>query len=208
MTIFQIKLLAAFLMVVDHVGVVFFPKILALRIIGRLSFPLFAWLIGQGEKYTRNFNIYLLRLIIFGLASQPIYYLLFQSLRPNILATLALGLLALRLDKLTDLRLFFTLICATLAQLIDAEYGAYGILVIFLLSKFNFNSIVWWITWIGINLLSLQFSSYQFYALLTPLIIALYNGEQGQKAKWFYFFYPLHIAALFLIKIFIQSRLY
>ncbi len=195
-------------MVIDHVGVVFFPKIVVLRIIGRLSFPLFAWLIGQGEKYTRNFNIYLLRLIIFGLASQPIYYLLFQSLRPNILATLALGLLGIRLDKLTNLEIVFTLICAIIAQLIDAEYGVYGILVIFLLSKFNFNSIPWWITWISLNLLTLHFSSYQIYALLTPLIIALYNGEQGQKAKWFYFFYPLHIAALFLIKIFILSSLY
>lgn len=203
MTIFQIKLLAAFLMVVDHVGVVFFPKIVALRIIGRLSFPLFAWLIGQGEKYTKDFHIYLLRLIIFGLASQPIYYLLFQSLRPNILATLALGLLGIRLDKLTDFKILFPLLCAIIAQLIDAEYGAYGILVIFLLSKFNFNSIVWWITWISLNLLTLHFSIYQFYALLTPLIIALYNGEQGQKAKWFYLFYPLHIVALFLIKIFI-----
>jgi len=208
MTIFKIKLLAALLMVIDHVGVVFFPKIVVLRIIGRLSFPLFAWLIGQGEKYTRNFNIYLLRLIIFGLASQPIYYLLFQSLRPNILATLALGLLGIRLDKLTNLEIVFTLICAIIAQLIDAEYGVYGILVIFLLSKFNFNSIPWWITWISLNLLTLHFSSYQIYALLTPLIIALYNGEQGQKAKWFYFFYPLHIAALFLIKIFILSSLY
>ncbi|MFB2921097.1 TraX family protein [Aerosakkonema funiforme] len=48
MTAFQIKVLAALLMLVDHIGAIFFPKIFVLRIVGRLSFPLFAWLIGQG----------------------------------------------------------------------------------------------------------------------------------------------------------------
>lgn len=48
MSSFQIKVLAAFLMTIDHIGVVFFPHQLALRYIGRLSFPLFAWLVGRG----------------------------------------------------------------------------------------------------------------------------------------------------------------
>lgn len=100
MTTFQIKFLAAILMVVDHVGVLFFPKVLAFRYLGRLSFPLFAWAIGQGEKHTKNFNVYLIKLIVWGIISQPIYYLVFRSLSLNILITLALGLLALRLEKL------------------------------------------------------------------------------------------------------------
>ncbi|MFB2968893.1 TraX family protein [Aerosakkonema sp. BLCC-F183] len=78
MTAFQIKVLAALLMLVDHIGAIFFPKIFVLRIVGRLSFPLFAWLIGQGEKHTKNFKLYLVRLIILGLISQPVSYLLFQ----------------------------------------------------------------------------------------------------------------------------------
>ena len=95
MTTFQIKLLAAVLMVCDHIGAVIFPKILILRFLGRLSFPLFAWLIGQGEKNTNNFKLYLLRLVILGVISQPIYYLTFHSSALNILATLAFGLLAI-----------------------------------------------------------------------------------------------------------------
>lgn len=208
MTTFQIKLLAATLMVCDHIGAAIFPNILILRFLGRLSFPLFAWLIGQGEKHTINFNVYLFRLIVLGLLSQPIYYLLFRSSRPNILATLALGLLAIRLDKRTKLKVLFTLLFATLAQLIDAEYGAYGVIVITLLSKFDFYSYFWWLKWTLLNLLTLVapgFLFYQVLALLAPILI-LWNCKQGQKARWFYPFYPLHLTLLLLLKLLIINN--
>lgn len=209
MTTFQIKLLAAILMVYDHIGAVIFPDILVLRFLGRLSFPLFAWLIGQGEKYTINFNTYLFRLIAVGLLSQPIYYLLFQSKRLNILATLSLGLLALRLDKLTNLKVLFTLLFATLAELINAEYGAYGVIVITLLSKFNYQRITWWVKWLLLNLITLftpGFLSYQVLAVLAPTILMLWNCKQGQKAKWFYTFYPLHLALLLFLRLLTINR--
>jgi hypothetical protein len=69
---FHIKLLAAIFMVIDHVGVVFFPNVLAFRMVGRLSFPLFAWLLTQGEQHTRNIERYLLRLVVLGIVSQPL----------------------------------------------------------------------------------------------------------------------------------------
>lgn len=101
MTSFDIKILAALLMVIDHVGLVFFPDQLIFRYLGRLSFPLFAWLLGQGEKHTRDVYAYLLRIVIWGLVSQPIYVLLFHNEQLNILFTLAIGLVALFLPKLT-----------------------------------------------------------------------------------------------------------
>lgn len=205
MTTFQIKLLAAVLMVCDHVGAVIFPKILILRFLGRLSFPLFAWLIGQGEKHTNNFKVYLLRLVILGVVSQPIYYLAFHSLALNILATLAFGLLAIKVKKVIDSNLF-TLIFAALAQLANAEYGAYGVFVIILLSEMNFTKITWWLKWISLNLLIFLipgFFFYQLLAVLTPLILSLWNSQQGRKAKWFYSFYPLHIAIILILKLLI-----
>jgi TraX protein len=103
-TSFQIKLLAALLMVCDHIGVVFFPSQLIFRYIGRFSFPLFAWLLGQGEKYTKDFNSYFLKLTVWGFLSQPIYYLLFNNYSLNILVTLLLSLLAIRLGKLIEMK--------------------------------------------------------------------------------------------------------
>ncbi len=208
MTSFHIKILAAILMAIDHIGAVFFPDILAFRIVGRLSFPLFAWLIGQGEKYTKNFKLYLFRLIILGIATQPIYYLLFQIPRPNILATLALGLIAIRLDKITKLKFVFTLIFALLAELINSEYGAYGILMIAILSNFNPNNIPWLIQWILLSLSPLilpKFPDYQLFAIFAPLTLIKYNGEPGKKAKWFYLFYPVHFAIFYWVKFMILN---
>jgi hypothetical protein len=211
MTTFQIKLLAAVLMVSDHVGYIFFPDIAVLRDLGRLSFPLFAWLVSQGENFTKNFNIYLLRLTCLGLVSQPLYSLVFEDNSPNILATLALGLLAIRLDKISHLKIVFTFLFAGLAELFKTDYGSYGVLLLSLLSyinldnltRLNFTTFTWWMLWSCLNLVLPIWrgsNSSQFLAIFTPLILLNWNGHQGQKAKWFYLFYPIHLALILLIK--------
>ncbi len=203
MTSHQIKLIAALLMVVDHVGVVFFPDQLAFRYIGRLSFPLFAWLIGQGEKYTKDFNSYLIRLAVGAGISQPLYYALFNFTNLNILVTLLIGLLAIRIGKLVSFKYLIWLTFAGVAQAINTSYGFYGILVITVLSEFNSNNFKWWLQWILVNLLVLVIPGsehYQLLAVLTPLIVMLWNGKQGRKAKLFYLFYPVH---LFILRVLI-----
>ena len=198
-TSYQIKLIAALLMVVDHVGVVFFPDQLVLRYIGRLSFPLFAWLVGQGEKHTKNFNSYLVRLAAWAGISQPLYHVLFNSSELSILVTLLIGLLAIRIGKLVSYKYLVWFTLAGVAQAINTSYGFYGILVITVLSEFNSNDFKWWLQWILVNLLVFVITGvehYQLLALFTPLIIMLWNGKQGQKAKLFYFFYPVHLFVL------------
>ncbi|WP_442942063.1 TraX family protein [Nostoc sp.] len=49
---FNIKILAAVFMVMDHVCYLLMPEFVILHFIGRLSFPLFAWLLAKGEKHT------------------------------------------------------------------------------------------------------------------------------------------------------------
>ncbi len=68
-----IKLIAIACMIVDHAGLVFFPKVYEWRVIGRIAFPLFAWCLCVGAVYTRNIWKYALRLLIVGILSQPIY---------------------------------------------------------------------------------------------------------------------------------------
>lgn len=199
MTSFQIKLLAAILMLCDHIGVVFFPSILEFRYIGRLSFPLFAWLVGQGEKHTKSFQAYLIRLSILGLISQPAYSLLFHSGNLNIFATLALGLLAIRLGKLIGSKYLAWSVFATSAQLINTSYGAYGVLTITLLADFNSAKFSWWLKWFIVNILNfatIKFYPYQLIAILTPVVLILWNGKQGRKLKLFYLFYPLHLLSI------------
>ena len=50
----MLKVIAAITMTVDHIGVIFFPSSNILRIIGRIAFPIFAFMIAEGCKYTKN----------------------------------------------------------------------------------------------------------------------------------------------------------
>ena len=50
----QLKIIAAISMTVDHLGFILFPSLIILRIIGRIAFPIFAYMIAEGCRYTKN----------------------------------------------------------------------------------------------------------------------------------------------------------
>lgn len=204
MTSFGIKVLAALLMVIDHIGLVFFPDQLVFRYLGRLSFPLFAWLLGQGAKHTKDVSAYLIRLVTWALISQPIYFFLLHNGQLNILFTLVLGLVALSLPKLTGAKYLVWIATAIVAQVINADYGAYGVFTVILLSQFSPGNILWWAGWDVLNLSILLvpiFAPYQVLAVTAPAILIYGNGIQGKKWKLFYLFYPLHLALLYLVRL-------
>jgi hypothetical protein len=68
-----LKILAAVFMFVDHLGLLFFPSTMWLRDIGRLSMPLFAFMIAEGCRYTRNKLKHFLLLFGLGTACQIVY---------------------------------------------------------------------------------------------------------------------------------------
>lgn len=74
MTIFQLKILAVLLMVTDHIGMYFTNAPFVLRLIGRLSFPLFLFCMTQGYRHTRSRKKYLLRLYGMSLVMSAIQY--------------------------------------------------------------------------------------------------------------------------------------
>jgi hypothetical protein len=204
LTNYQIKLLAVLFMAIDHIGVVLFPEIQFLRVLGRFSFPLFGWLLVQGEQHTHNVYRYALRLLGLGILSQPIYMLTFEVQRPNILFTLLLGLFCLRVARtLPQWEPFVWLGGALLATAIDTEYGAYGIVMIALIGKFEFTGI-WWASWLLFHLITViiapSLGISQSPAISSPLLFAMANHQRGKKARWFYWFYPLHLLLLFLLR--------
>ena len=107
-----LKWIAVISMLVDHAAVVFFvasrevgrPLLSAdlyivLRCIGRLAFPLYAFLLAEGFFHTRSVEKYLLRLFLFGVMSEIPFDLAFRGVwlegtYQNVYFTLALGLLA------------------------------------------------------------------------------------------------------------------
>ena len=50
---FTLKMIAIITMVIDHVGAVLFPMNMIFRYIGRISFPLFVFLLVEGSIYTQ-----------------------------------------------------------------------------------------------------------------------------------------------------------
>lgn len=90
----DIKIAAIILMTVDHIGKIMYPDTEIYRIIGRVAFPLFAFLIAFGCTKTRNIGKYFVRLIAFGCFTQALFFMLNIDII-NIFFTLAIGVLAI-----------------------------------------------------------------------------------------------------------------
>jgi hypothetical protein len=222
LTAFDIKLIAFSLMIIDHIGRLFFPQAAIFVIIGRLSFPLFAWLAAQGEKYTSDIKKYVFRLLVWGAIAQPIYakfyYLVFSvPSELNILFTLALGVITIRCTKLVESKIFkFLIVIAfmVIAELLRFEGRISSLITIYLMSIIDLKSAKWWLFFIGFRLLFIyinQWNYVELFAIAAVAIIALYNGEKGGGNKpfykWFYPLYPLHLGILLLIKFWLDSQM-
>ena len=210
---FSIKILAAVFMVMDHVCYLLMPELVVLHLLGRLSFPLFAWLLAEGEKHTRNVYRYGSRLLITAIISQPIYSVVFQSLALNILFTLLLGLVMLRLVKCYSQlwqQLIIIGLCAVVAEGLGVEYGVYGIGVIFLMSLADkLKPKVWLLYWCFFHFILVTLfmrDIVQYWAIIAGFIVFQFNGKQGSRARWFYVFYPTHLIILGIIHYFAQSK--
>lgn len=78
-----IVFLAMLTMLVDHLGMLFFPEIDLFRSIGRIAFPIFAWRLAMGFKYTKDRRAYFKRLLFFALISQLPYMFFSPGLEFN-----------------------------------------------------------------------------------------------------------------------------
>ncbi|MEM7769737.1 MAG: TraX family protein [Cyanobacteria bacterium P01_A01_bin.37] len=208
MTYFHLKFFAAICMVIDHIGFVFYPEESLFRIIGRLSFPVFAWLLAQGERKTHNIYAYIRRLAIAALISQPFYSWLFEIRQLNILITLMLGLVVIRLARQFPTERYLLWAAGIfISALIPMDAGTYGLCVILMMAEFptqKFSDVFrWWGLWISIHILDVVLlrQMLQLWALPAPLLIYGLGQQRGPKARWFYGFYPGHLAGLLLIKL-------
>ncbi len=128
------KTVAMVTMLVDHVGVVFFPSVTELRVIGRIAFPLFAWCAVVGSLHTRSWRRYALRLLLWGLVSQPAYMLGLNHRwdELNVMFTLLLGTLGIAgmREKKWGSGVWAPLLCVAAGALVQMDYGWKGVLLI------------------------------------------------------------------------------
>ncbi len=210
-----LKLMACAAMAADHAGKIFLnpasPTYLILSgLIGRIAFPLFAFLLVEGFLHTRSRFRYATNLLLFGALSEipfdlALYGKPFFWQHQNTLFTLFLALLMLILletasAKLSSryaqmgARILIIVAFALAAALLRTDYDALGVgavAAMYLLWG-------WGIMAPSMGCLILNLASFSNAgAFLSLLPIACYNGKRGLKLKYaFYLFYPLHLLAL------------
>lgn len=132
-----LKVLALVFMFIDHAGKVLFNNMQEMRILGRIAFPLYVWCMIVGFYYTRSVWKYMLRILITGLISQPLYVVALNHrwTEPNIFLTLLLGLCALWgiREKWFGSQIWAPAAAIMLATLLNANYGWQGVLLFILL---------------------------------------------------------------------------
>jgi hypothetical protein len=227
MTIFQIKVIAILSMVIDHIGLFFYPNLIVPRMIGRLAFPLFAWLIANGAYHTKSINSYLKRLFLFSLISQAPFYYSNKLINPNfnqlnVMFTLFIGLFAIKLIKENKSKYKWSLIIAVSAfvgHVLNVDYGAIGVLSIIFFYIYFKNKKMLILSQVIIYLLQplyriieyprvdvgnipLYYIYYTPFVLSTLILIFAYNNVQGRKMKYFfYLLYPLQFVLFYLLKV-------
>lgn len=200
---YQLKMLAVILMVIDHIGYLLFPQYNILRNIGRIAFPIFAFLIAEGMFYTKNPEKYLLRLGIFAFIAEIPFDLflkgqMFYSSKQNVFFTLLLGASCIYIYLYVDHVIAkFPLMIAMIymADYLNTDYAVGGVMMIlaFYFTRGNLLSNTCFLA--GINYCF--YSGNQNYATLAMIPIAMYNGEKGRESKYFfYWFYPVHLIIL------------
>ena len=132
-----IKIIALICMMIDHAGVIFFPSVMEMRIIGRIAFPLYAWCAVVGACHTRSMGKYALRLLVTGVISQPFFMLALSHewTELNIFATLLLGVLGIWgiRERKWGSEIWAPVLAILISCMFEMDYGWKGVLLILLL---------------------------------------------------------------------------
>lgn len=219
-----LKLLAIIIMFIDHSALVLLSKYppaaeplftlwgknyslyRVCRDVGRAAFPIFCFLLVEGFLHTRNRMKYGRNLLLFACVSEiPWNYMFTDTWRyekQNVFFTLFLGYLGLCVMEAFWENQTMQLICLIAlffaACWLKADYGWRGfvfILIMYLFRSEKAAQAVIGSCWLF----------YEWKACFAFLSINMYNGERGfvkgKAAKFlFYWFYPLHITLLVVLR--------
>jgi hypothetical protein len=219
-----LKIIAIATMVVDHVGNILYPDLLYLRMIGRLAFPIFAYLVVLGVESTKKPLKYMATLFAFAIISQVPYYLAF-NIQPfeqlNILFSLLLCAVTIyyynKRSMLAFLPLLISLIIPTegsyyvivtavgMKLLMDApKLGALTLFALNIQFPFPFlypdiEDQIQILALLAVPLIFLHIKGWLKKEILIPENSLAYTARK----YFFYVFYPLHLTLLFLISTFL-----
>ncbi len=228
----SLKYIALIAMAIDHIGfclvwtpegrdvflsVSYGPTLYDLiRAIGRLAFPIFAFMLAEGFYHTHSRSRHCLRLFVFALISEIPYRLIrcTEGLKGcSVIMTLWIAFLAMwgmeeirSTKKITMSGWMRWLLCIGIAGVaclaawfLKTDYQWYGVLsvlIFYLLRRHK------WLAGMLVLLLLGLINSAEWYAAVGIFLIICYNGKKGSSPKWlFYVFYPAHLMLYYLIRL-------
>ena len=216
----MLKLIAVLTMLIDHTASYLLPRSFVLfsvagkniylypimRAIGRLAFPLFAFLLVEGFIHTRNRVRYGVSLIVCAALSEIPWNLVHSGKlmcpSQNVFFTLLLGFAGLCvIDKLKDHPIIETIVLIGLGALsvaAKADFAVLGYAFIILIYALRNYEIF--------RVMTAFLLKMHWYALIAFLPISMYNGKRGfikgPVLKYaFYAFYPVHLLVFYFIKL-------
>lgn len=211
----QLKYWAVLTMLIDHIGAVliegtalyeirgFYILNIILRLIGRIAFPIFCFLLVEGFEHTKSRKHYMFRMLIFAFLSElPFDLAVFGQLEfshQNVFFTLFLALVMLslleRCTKKTQV-VFVVFLFSILAEVLHSDYSYLGILLIAILYLLREKDQLKCIY--GGLLFSFEITS-----VISFMMIYHFSGEKGNLRApklFFYLFYLLHLTILAILK--------
>ena len=227
----MLKLIACVTMLIDHFGHAIVPELsvpyvvplyYACRLVGRIAFPIYCFLLAEGMRHTLNPHKYILRLAVGVLLAELPFDILFEGgfswAYQNVMVTLTLGAVMLWCMHHAGspwMKLLIVLPFALLAEFAGADYGGWGVAMIAVFALVDRWS--WQLG--GILLVNAAMNSatipllgipvsIQLFAALAMVPIGLYSGRKLTRSRvlqWaFYLFYPVHLVMLWMILGFIR----
>lgn len=234
-----LKLTATLTMLIDHIGatLVYAAYLAAwntgdyarsnamaelyqfMRIIGRIAFPIYCFLLVEGFRYTRNIKKYITRLVIGMLLSEIPFDLAFSGFidwtSSSVMVTLLLGcLMMLAMRKVKGFwKLVVILPFFLLAELLRTDYAGNGIALIAMLAltkelpreklwrTAGFVVLLWFGVTVQLGPVEIPM---ELFGLIGLIPMFLYDGKKLTRNKWvqwaFYLFYPVHLFVLWLLE--------
>lgn len=218
----HLKYLAFAAMVIDHLSIIYDWEFG--RVIGRLSFIIFAFLLVEGYVHTHSFTKYIWRLLVFALIAQLPYFYLFQFPQLNILFSFASYLILLKMYDLITARrgkwtgLFLTGLTAIIIfHYLPFDYSLFGFLLtlIFYIKRntqimYLYQAILIIAYAISNNVLNMFIGGVPHIFMLGGLwLIYIYHKIHNSERRvsrsfiaryFFYIAYPLHLYILLMVK--------
>ena len=152
-TSFTLHIIAMFCMVLDHAWATVVAGNTWMNYVGRIAFPIFAFMIVEGYFYTHDFKKYLQRLFIFALISELPFNLmnsgsLLDPFHQNVLWTFIIALLCVsKIDKIrqgskskgkkTALITLIVLAGALIGTITMVDFSGAGVLTVFVFYFFH-----------------------------------------------------------------------